>query len=53
MDVNNEIMDIHNCRELYIHNWIMDVRSYIGDTRYWIMGIHSYTQLQIHMAIHN
>ena len=35
----------------YIHNWIADVRNCIKD--YWIMDIHNYVQLQLHIAIHN
>ena len=46
-------MDIHNCSELYIHNWIVDVCIYIKDMHNWILDIHNYTQLQIHMAIHH
>ena len=52
-------MDIHNRRKLYNHNWIVDVRNCINDMYTWIMYIHNYmyirnyTQLHIHMAIHN
>ena len=53
MDVYNWITPIHNCRELYIRNWIVDVRNCIMDMHNWIMDIHNYTQLQLHMVIHN
>ena len=53
MDVNNYIMTINNCRELYIHTWIVDFRNCIKDAHNWFLDIHNYTQLEIHMAIHN
>ena len=39
----------YHFRELYIHNWIVDV---LKDTHNWILDVHDYTQLKIHMAIH-
>ena len=46
-------MAVHSCLNLYIHNWIADVRNCIKDTDNWIMDIHNYTQSQLHMAINN
>ena len=53
MDVNNKIMTIHNCCELYIHTWIVDFRNCIKDTHNWFTDIHNYTQLEIHTVIHH
>ena len=36
-------MDIHTS------NWIVDVGNCIEDTYDWIMDIHDYTQLQMHI----
>ena len=36
-------MAIHNCRELYIRNLIVDVRNCITVMHNWIMDIHDYT----------
>ena len=41
MDINNSIMDIHNCKQIAKEAAIMDIHNWIMDIYNWIMDIHN------------